>query len=681
MSRSGSACRLTAFLTLLLGCGTLFAGSRGAAAPSLQVDPSGRYLVDGGGNPFFFLGDTATRMNHMLNQSDMDLYFSTRASQGFSVVLASAFRGHLAEYPKANAYGEWPFVNDDITQPNTHSGYDYWDHIDYMIDTAAAYGLTVALVAYAVGGDDGGFRYVNTSNARTYGRWIGARYSNRSNVLWVLGWDNPIDSGGEAAIWDEMAQGIEEGTGGQALMTFHTYGHSSTWFHTSSWLDFNMIETHISYDQVHPSITADRALFPTKPTGIGEGLYEEWAGLGGALEMRKQAYWAFLAGGYYVNGNIAIWGFGETGDWKAALTTASAGHMTIARNLFASRPWWRYVPDQSVFEWGEGWGTTLNAAARSVDGDGALVYLSSSTTVSVRMDTVSSGSAVDASWYSPTDGGTSFIGTFPNSGTQTFSTPGGWEDAVLILQASGGGGGQYSLSASPGSAAPGDSISVSWTTPAGQGSSTDWIGLYAVGADNYSYLDWRYASGADAGSVTMPAPAADGTYEFRYLLNNGYQSVVTSNFVIVGGGVGGYTLWASPSQAFPGETLTVDWTTPAGQGSSIDWIGLYAVGADNVSYLDWRYANGADSGTVTMPAPDADGTYEFRYLLNDGYQSAATSNPITVSSGGAVAGSVQGSSSAGSSRLGRCGATGMEVPVLLGILCIVRTCRRKSLLR
>jgi len=645
MVRSGSAYRLAALLGLVLACGSLSAGSPATAAGSLRVDGSGRYFVDLGGNPFFFLGDTATRMNHMLDQSDMDLYFRTRASQGFSVVLASAFRGHDAEYPKTNAYGEWPFVNDDITRPNIHGGYDYWDHIDYMIDTAGSYGLTVALVAFAIGWTaegtltQGGFRYLNASNAYTYGRWIGQRYGNRPNIVWVLGWDNPLDAAGEDTIWNEMGQGIKDGAGSSALITFHTSikwpvtgpGSSSQWFHNAPWLDFNMVQATLG--DIHPGIAGDYNLWPPKPTGMGEGPYENGTDTS-TLEMRKQAYWCYLAGGYHISGNLTIWGFGDTGDWRSALQSTAAWQMRHVRNLFASRPWWRYVPDQSVFEWGESWGTTVNAAARSVDGDGVIAYLSSSTTVSVRMDRVNSGSAVDASWYSPTDGGTTFIGTFPNSGTQSFSTPGGWEDAVLILQASGGGPGPYSLSASPSSAAPGETVTVSWATPAGQGSSTDWIGLYAVGADNSSHLDFRYANGADNGSVTMPAPGAAGTYEFRYLLNNGYQSVATSNAVTVGGSTGQYDLSAYPSQAAPGELFTVSWTTPAGQGSSTDWIGLYAAGTDNSSYLDYRYASGADSGSVTMQAPGAPGTYEFRYLLDNGYQSAATSNSVLVLNGG-----------------------------------------------
>src|SRR5262249_3186770 len=148
------------------------------------------------------------------------------------------------------------------------------------------------------------------------------------------------------------------------------------------------------------SITADRALSPVKPTGIGEGAYE-WnvdAVSGapiGALEIRQQAYWSYLAGGYHISGNLAVWGFGTQGDWKSALTTASAGQLTLLKSLFLQKQWWRYQPAQTVFASGAGSGSTLNTAARSADGKSVIAYLSSPTTVSIRMDSLQ-GTSVDA---------------------------------------------------------------------------------------------------------------------------------------------------------------------------------------------------------------------------------------------------------------------------------------------
>jgi hypothetical protein len=431
-----------------------------ASTPSplhLAVSTDGRHLTRDG-VPFLWLGDTATRLSHRLDRADIDFYMSRRAAQGFNVILTSAVRAHSSEWSLPNQYGDRPFIDDDLTRPATTAGnrpenteeYDWWDHIDYIVDTAAEKGLVVALVPFAVSfGDNSGFLYLNPSNAEAYGEFVGTRYKDRTNIIWVLGWDDEPDTADKQTIWNLMARGITRGVSGgsedysKTLMTFHT-GSSSRWFHDAPWLDFNMVETHINYDQVHPSLTADYNLVPTKPTGIGEGWYEadHSAPPGGTpLTIRREAYWSRLATGYYTYGHMSIWHMGDQPsslpDWKTALDTASAVQMSIFHDFFSSMAWWSYTPRQEVFASGLGAGTTLNAAARAQDGRSIIAYLSSPTTVSIRMDEITQGPVV-AEIMNPQDGSHLMLGSFANSGTQTFSTPAGWEDALLLLHSAGG---------------------------------------------------------------------------------------------------------------------------------------------------------------------------------------------------------------------------------------------------
>jgi hypothetical protein len=212
--------------------------------------------------------------------------------------------------------------------------------------------------------------------------------------------------------------------------------------------------------------------------------------------------------------------------------------------------------------------------------------------------------------------------------------------------------GNYTLTATPSVVAPGGQLTVSWTAPAGGTSSSDWIALYRVGASNSQYGWWQYTNGATSGNFTLTAPSEAGQYEFRYLRNNGYTSVATSNTITVQSGgnptptptatpiptptatptpqPNNYTLTASPSTVSPGGQITVSWTAPAGGTSSSDWIALYSVGVSNTQYSWWQYTGGATSGSFTLTAPTQAGQYEFRYLRNNGYTSVATSNTITV---------------------------------------------------
>lgn len=187
----------------------------------------------------------------------------------------------------------------------------------------------------------------------------------------------------------------------------------------------------------------------------------------------------------------------------------------------------------------------------------------------------------------------------------------------------------YTVTASPSTATLGQSLTVSWTAPAGR-PYTDWIGLFKAGSSNYSYIWWRYTQGATSGSFSVPGPVDPGDYEFRYLVNNAYTSVAASNRVKVeptGGGT--YTLEATPTTVTSGEAITVSWTAPSGRPWS-DWIGLYRVGASNYSYGWWNYTNGTTSGSFNVLAPAEPGQYEFRYLLNNGYTDTARSGTITV---------------------------------------------------
>ncbi|MGH3442547.1 MAG: hypothetical protein ACRDUY_11015 [Nitriliruptorales bacterium] len=88
---------------------------------------------------------------------------------------------------------------------------------------------------------------------------------------------------------------------------------------------------------------------------------------------------------------------------------------------------------------------------------------------------------------------------------------------------------------------------------------------------------------------------------------------------------------ATPASVAPGETVTVTWEVRSDDDRTNDWIGLYAAGAPNTHIgLGWQYTDGASSGSLTFTAPRTAGTYEFRYLKNDGYTDAATSNAVIV---------------------------------------------------
>jgi hypothetical protein len=120
--------------------------------------------------------------------------------------------------------------------------------------------------------------------------------------------------------------------------------------------------------------------------------------------------------------------------WKTNLDTPGAFQMKILKDIITAQSWWELVPDQSIFASQAVEGTTLNTAARSESGNWVMAYLSSPTTVSIRMDKITTSDRVDAFWIDPRSGAQTIIGNYPNSGTPSFSTPASWEDALLLLK-------------------------------------------------------------------------------------------------------------------------------------------------------------------------------------------------------------------------------------------------------
>jgi len=103
---------------------------------------------------------------------------------------------------------------------------------------------------------------------------------------------------------------------------------------------------------------------------------------------------------------------------------------------------------------------------------------------------------------------------------------------------------------------------VSWSVSGTSPSSSDWVGLYVIGAPSTDYLWWTYTAGQPTGQKTVTMPSAPGTYEFRYLLDNGYTVVATSNPVTVGGSPAPtLTFTATPATIAPGQSSTLSWTT------------------------------------------------------------------------------------------------------------------------
>jgi hypothetical protein len=385
-----------------------------------SVSPNKHFILRDG-KPFTWLGDTGWELLQRLNRQEADYYLVRRAEQGFTVIQTVV----LAEFDGLhipNANGDLPLNFDDPTMPNEK----YFEQVDYIIDKAASVGLTIALLP--TWGDkvykDGwgkGPEIFTPANARVYGKWIGDRYKNKKNIIWIMGGDrNPRAATNDVEIWRAMAAGVEEGVGGQdkALMSFHPQGVAeggSQWFHNDSWFDFNMFQTgHCTDQPVYDKILASYNRLPTKPVLDGEPIYENIPicfdekdmGKSSAYDVRKAAYNSLFAGAFgHTYGCNDIWQMhtpafeavlGSNLFYKEAMELNGANQMKYISRLLESRPFLDRIPDQSmIVENNLFAGERIQATHGK---DYAFIYTAQGRTITVNMGKIS-GTKITASWY------------------------------------------------------------------------------------------------------------------------------------------------------------------------------------------------------------------------------------------------------------------------------------------
>jgi len=402
-----------------------------AAGPyPVRIGPDHRHLVDQSGAPFLVQGDAPWSLISGLTREEAELYLEHRRSQGFNSLIVNLiehkFRGPV------NRYGEGPFTTPgDFSTPNKK----YFEHADWVIRKAAEKGFQVFLAPIYlgyIGTDEGWIEEVlanGPEKCRGWGRYVGKRYRDFDNLVWLIGGDRNPETA-RAAV-DAFVSGIKE-FDNRHLFTAHCHPENSALdqFKNDGWLDFNDTYT---YGIVHRMLLADYNRVPPMPFELTESTYEGEHNAS-AVQIRRQAYWALLCGatGQFM-GNRPIWLFDP--GWQAALDSTGAQDMSRLKALFTSRPWYQLVPDQKhevvVDGLGEFRGLDYLAAARTEDGGTVIAYLPTARPFTVDMTKIS-GKAAKAWWFNPRTGKSDAAGEFPTTGKKQF-TPPGEGDWVLVL--------------------------------------------------------------------------------------------------------------------------------------------------------------------------------------------------------------------------------------------------------
>ncbi len=409
------------------------------------------------GEPVFINNYTVWKLIQNGTREEISEFIPLCKSRGFNmisaVVLNDDYNG--SEVYKLPAFATDASGNPDPLRPVTTKGknpdipgqYDYWDHVEYVIEEAAENNIYISLhptwgswVSGEYNGPKKGDKLIfNVNNAYQYGFWLGSRFGKYSNVLWMIGGDRSAVYGTHdfRDIWRAMAEGLADGANGinkqdgqadynDILISYHPRkwaANSSEWFHDAPWLSFNSIQD-TPYDQVK-SLPHDYALKPVKPTWLFEGRYD---GATSPWAVRYQAYQTVFAGGFghtYGSKNHDF-----PNNWRELMDLPGSIQMTyllqVSRKIWTDKQYLNRTPDQSLIigDTGDtkGDGMTVGdgdggptdkqkgnatsdriTAMRSVNSDWAMVYSANGRNITLDLSKLASGKK-RAYWFNPRTG-------------------------------------------------------------------------------------------------------------------------------------------------------------------------------------------------------------------------------------------------------------------------------------
>lgn len=445
------------FLLLLIVSLSVHAAKKPWDNGRVVVSDDGKFLMHENGTPLFLLGNTAWLLPHRLGRDEVGFFLQRCAAEGYNLVKVQV----LNAIPAYNIYGQPSHIGGELAVTSVANPYTFWDHLDFIIDTAERNGIYVGLVCVWGGVVKSGA--MDVSQAEVYGSFLANRYKDKKNIIWVIGGD--IQGDVKAEVWEALATTIKSIDSNHA-MTFHPRGRttSAKWWNDAPWLDFHEFQSgHRRYNQrmgnkdypitegteedcwmyvdstwkvkpIRPVIDGEPS-YEDIPQGLHDGNEPRWS----AADVRRYAYWSVFAGSCgHVYGHNAIMQFarpgvggayfadGEKKPWYRALDDAGFRQMKFLKHLILTFPYFEREPAQAVIHDN---GTRYDRLIATRGSDYILVYNYTCRPMTIATSSIASASKA-AWWMDAATGALTYLGE--HSGDTFSYTPAGG-DGVLII--------------------------------------------------------------------------------------------------------------------------------------------------------------------------------------------------------------------------------------------------------
>jgi hypothetical protein len=447
----------------------------------MTLDPTHSYLVNQvTGRPVFIAGDAPQELSTQLTApADIEMYLADRRAKGMNLIWVELvdYGNHGNGTTEDDGFGNNPWDGGaDFT--GMESATRYWAHQDYVIQRAATYGITVlANVDFNNAYSKCTEPYASTllSSSRltlyAYGQFLGKRYKNYPNIVWMIGGDSSAALCGVRVVTQQgyIAEGILSEDRNHLICAEATNGiRGNTWglpvpdstpnWSPLPWLSLGTIYTDGGNGTVSFSAQITQTLAQTSemnsakpfmPYFVIEDPYELNAfGANFTQHQFRQMWYTEVLSGAVLGrlfGSRGIWPFGSSCcqasgmTWKADIDKQPSREQAILGRLFRSREFWKMVPDthNSVLTGGYGSGTTLAICACTSDGKTCIAYDPVGNRQHPQIELAHFSGKVQGWWFNPSTAAATDLGTFSNSGTRTFAPPDG-NDWVLVLDLANG---------------------------------------------------------------------------------------------------------------------------------------------------------------------------------------------------------------------------------------------------
>lgn len=416
---------------------------RTAAPPAgtwpLTVSGDGRRVLTAAGASWQGNGDTPWSLIVQTDATSLATYLDDRQAKGVNAVLCNLLEHQYSSQSPAweNQAEDAPFGSTvdgshlDFTDPNEA----YWAWVDTVLEACRARGITVFCTPAYLGFGHGGEGWAAEVNANgvermaTYGAWLGARYADQPNLVWVMGGDAAADLSGSGgydltAHENALAAALAAADGAKLFTAHSGRTLSSVDSYDQAWLNLNASYATNAAD-VYSEVDASWQQV-AKPTFLIEANYYT----GNDQAQRQQAYVALLGGGVaHFMGIEGLWQM-STG-WESLLDSYGSTSLPYIARLQAARDLPSLTPDPDRTVVTAGWDYPAVRASSE-----QLVAYTVGSSLTVDRSQFTAGT-YRVRWYDPATGETtSEADATMGSGSQTFAPPSGGERVLLLDLAS-----------------------------------------------------------------------------------------------------------------------------------------------------------------------------------------------------------------------------------------------------